>query len=79
MVGATIRGSTAALFCELLLGVHTRKAGIHFFASRAVTPDEAPNGFEKGAVFGQLAAVAARAQALRDWFKPFGHKHVGKP
>src|SRR5437016_1426111 len=33
----------------------------------------------KSAVPGELDAIAAQARALRDWFKPFVYKHMGRP
>ena len=35
--------------------------------------------FQKGAVPGELDAVAARARALREWFRSFVQKHRGQP
>jgi predicted RNA-binding Zn ribbon-like protein len=35
--------------------------------------------FRKRAVPGELDAIAAQARALRDWFKPFVYKHMGRP
>jgi predicted RNA-binding Zn ribbon-like protein len=37
------------------------------------------SALRKGAVPGELDAIAARARALRDWFKPFVYKHMGRP
>jgi len=42
-----------------------------------LVPESVLNGFRKGALPGQLDAVAAQARALRDWFKPFVYKHMG--
>ena len=42
-----------------------------------LVPDEVLNAFRKSALPGELDAVAAQARALRDWFKPFVHKHMG--
>jgi predicted RNA-binding Zn ribbon-like protein len=44
-----------------------------------LVPDEVLNTFRKSAVAGELDAIAAQARALRDWFKPFVHKHMGRP
>jgi predicted RNA-binding Zn ribbon-like protein len=41
--------------------------------------DDVLNALRKGAVPGELDAIAARARALRDWFKPFVYKHMGRP
>ena len=44
-----------------------------------LVPNSALNAFRKSALPGELDAVAAQARALRDWFKPFVYKHMGKP
>jgi predicted RNA-binding Zn ribbon-like protein len=44
-----------------------------------LVPNNVLNAFRKGALPGELDAVAAQARALRDWFKPFVYKHLGKP
>jgi predicted RNA-binding Zn ribbon-like protein len=44
-----------------------------------LVPDEVLNTFRKSAVAGELDAIAAQARALRDWFKPFVCKHMGRP
>jgi predicted RNA-binding Zn ribbon-like protein len=44
-----------------------------------LVPDEALNGFRKNALPGELDAIAAQARALRDWFKPFVYRHIGRP
>ncbi|TAI67388.1 ABATE domain-containing protein [Bradyrhizobium sp. Leo170] len=44
-----------------------------------LVPDEVLNAFRKSALPGELDAIAAQARALRDWFKPFVYKHMGKP
>jgi predicted RNA-binding Zn ribbon-like protein len=44
-----------------------------------LVPDEVLNAFRKNAVPGELDAIAAQARALRDWFKPFVYKHMGRP
>jgi predicted RNA-binding Zn ribbon-like protein len=46
--------------------------------ARAV-PDGVLEAFRKSAVLGELDAIAVRARALRDWFKPFVHNHMGRP
>jgi len=43
-----------------------------------LVPDYVLNAFRQSAVPGELDAVAAQARALRDWFKPFVYKHMGK-
>ena len=40
--------------------------------------DEVLDRLRKSAVPGELDAIAAQARALRDWFKPFVYKHMGK-
>src|ERR1700758_181769 len=44
-----------------------------------LVPDEVLDSMRKRADRGELDAVAAQARALRDWFKPFVYKHMGKP
>ena len=44
-----------------------------------LVPDNALNAFRKGALPGELDAIAAQARALRDWFKPFVYRHMGRP
>ncbi|MGO8921168.1 MAG: CGNR zinc finger domain-containing protein [Stellaceae bacterium] len=44
-----------------------------------LVPDAVLDAFRKGAVPGELDAIAAQARALRDWFKPFVYKHMGRP
>jgi predicted RNA-binding Zn ribbon-like protein len=44
-----------------------------------LVPDEALDAFRKRAIPGELDSIAARARALRDWFKPFVYKHMGRP
>jgi predicted RNA-binding Zn ribbon-like protein len=43
-----------------------------------MVPDEVLESFRKGALPGELDAIAAQARALRDWFKPFVYKHMGR-
>jgi predicted RNA-binding Zn ribbon-like protein len=44
-----------------------------------LVPDDVLSGYRKNAVPGELDAIAAQARALRDWFKPFVYKHLGRP
>ncbi|MGC1298244.1 MAG: ABATE domain-containing protein [Alloacidobacterium sp.] len=44
-----------------------------------LVPDDVLSAFRKGALPGQLDAIAAQARGLRDWFKPFVYKHMGRP
>jgi hypothetical protein len=41
--------------------------------------DDVLNSFRKSALPGELDAIAAQARGLRDWFKPFVYKHMGRP
>jgi predicted RNA-binding Zn ribbon-like protein len=43
-----------------------------------LVPDDVLDAFGKSAAPGELDAVAAQARALRDWFKPFVYRHMGK-
>jgi predicted RNA-binding Zn ribbon-like protein len=44
-----------------------------------LVPDDMLDALRERAVPGELDAIAARARALRDWFKPFVYKHMGRP
>jgi predicted RNA-binding Zn ribbon-like protein len=44
-----------------------------------LVPGEVLEAFRKGAVPGELDALAERARALRDWFKLFVYNHMGRP
>jgi predicted RNA-binding Zn ribbon-like protein len=44
-----------------------------------LVPEDVLDGLRKGAVPGELDAIATQARALRDWFKPFVYKHMGRP
>jgi predicted RNA-binding Zn ribbon-like protein len=44
-----------------------------------LVPDEVLDAFRTSDVPGELDGIAAQARALRDWFKPFVYKHVGRP
>src|SRR5215475_7261528 len=44
-----------------------------------LVPDDVLEAFRKNAVPGELDGIAARARALRDWFKPFVVRHMGRP
>jgi predicted RNA-binding Zn ribbon-like protein len=44
-----------------------------------LVPDNASDALRKRAVPGELDAIASQARALRDWFKLFVYKHMGKP
>jgi predicted RNA-binding Zn ribbon-like protein len=43
-----------------------------------LVPDDVLNAFQKRALPGELDATAAQARALRDWFKSFVYKHMGR-
>jgi len=43
-----------------------------------LVPDGVLSTFRKTAGPGELDAIAAQARALRDWFKPFVYKHMGR-
>jgi predicted RNA-binding Zn ribbon-like protein len=44
-----------------------------------LVPGDVLDGLRKSALPGELDAITAQARALRDWFKPFVYKHMGKP
>ena len=44
-----------------------------------LVPQDVLDGLRKSALPGELDAVAGQARALRDWFKAFVYKHMGKP
>jgi predicted RNA-binding Zn ribbon-like protein len=44
-----------------------------------LVPDDVLDAFRKSAVPGELDGIAAQARALRDWFKLFVYKHMGRP
>jgi predicted RNA-binding Zn ribbon-like protein len=44
-----------------------------------LVPADVLDGFRKKSLPGELDAIATQARALRDWFKPFVYKHMGKP
>jgi predicted RNA-binding Zn ribbon-like protein len=44
-----------------------------------LVPEAVLDRFRKDALPGELDAIAAQARGLRDWFKPFVHKHMGRP
>ncbi len=45
----------------------------------ALVPDEVLDAFRRNPVPGELDGIAAQARALRDWFKLFVYKHMGRP
>ncbi len=44
-----------------------------------LVPDDVRAALKSNAVPGELDAVAAQARALREWFREFVHRHLGKP
>jgi predicted RNA-binding Zn ribbon-like protein len=44
-----------------------------------LVPHDVLNAFRKSTLPGELDAIATQARALRDWFKPFVYKHMGRP
>ncbi len=44
-----------------------------------LVPDDVLEACRRNALPGQLDAIAAQARGLRDWFKPFVYKHMGRP
>ena len=44
-----------------------------------LVPRDALRAFRNSTVPGELDAIAGQARALRDWFRSFVHRHVGRP
>jgi predicted RNA-binding Zn ribbon-like protein len=44
-----------------------------------LVPEDVLDSLRKTAGRGELDAIAAQARALRDWFKPFVYKYMGRP
>lgn len=44
-----------------------------------LVPRDAVRAFRNSTVPGELDAIAGQARALRDWFRSFVHRHVGRP
>ena len=44
-----------------------------------LVPDGVLDAFRTNAVPGVLDGIAAQARGVRDWFKPFVYKHMGRP
>ena len=44
-----------------------------------LAPHDVLNAFRKSTLPGELDAIATQARALRDWFKPFVYKYMGRP
>jgi hypothetical protein len=52
---------------------------LSWLAAAGLIPPSVRAGFQKSAVPGELDAVAARARALREWFRSFVQKDKGSP
>jgi predicted RNA-binding Zn ribbon-like protein len=52
---------------------------VKWLMQAGMVPAEIPALLQKDAVPGELDAVAARARALREWFRDFVHRHKGAP
>jgi predicted RNA-binding Zn ribbon-like protein len=50
-----------------------------WLAQAGLVPADALNGLRARAAPGQLDKVAAKARALREWFRGFVRKHMGRP
>jgi hypothetical protein len=50
-----------------------------WLSQAGLVPRDVLHALRKNAVPGELDTVAAQARALRDWFKPFVYKHMGRP
>jgi predicted RNA-binding Zn ribbon-like protein len=52
---------------------------IAWLAQSGLVPEAVLDTFGNSVVPGELDGIAARARALRDWFKLFVYKHMGRP
>jgi hypothetical protein len=52
---------------------------LDWLKAAGLVPDDVREGFLKSAVPGELDGIAAQARALREWFREFVSKHMGKP
>jgi len=52
---------------------------IAWLRQAGLIPRDVLDALRKSSVPGELDTVAAQARALRDWFKPFVYKHMGRP
>jgi predicted RNA-binding Zn ribbon-like protein len=52
---------------------------LRWLAQAELVPAEALNEFKARAKPGELDKVADQARALREWFRRFVHKHMGRP
>jgi predicted RNA-binding Zn ribbon-like protein len=52
---------------------------LDWLKTAGLVPDDVREGFLKSAVPGELDGVAAQARAMREWFRAFVSKHMGKP
>jgi predicted RNA-binding Zn ribbon-like protein len=52
---------------------------LRWLKQAGLVPGDVLNAFRKDALPGELDGVGAQARALRDWFKPFVYKYMGRP
>jgi len=52
---------------------------LRWLAQAELVPADALDDFRARAMPGELDKVAAQARALREWFRRFVHKHMGRP
>ena len=52
---------------------------LRWLAQAELVPTDALKELKAGAMPGELNEVAKRARALREWFRRFVHKHMGRP
>jgi predicted RNA-binding Zn ribbon-like protein len=52
---------------------------IAWLRQAGLVPNDVLEACRRNALPGQLDAIAAQARGLRDWFKPFVYKHMGRP
>jgi predicted RNA-binding Zn ribbon-like protein len=52
---------------------------LKWLAQAKLVPADALNELKAGAMPGELDKVAEQARALREWFRRFVHKHMGRP
>jgi predicted RNA-binding Zn ribbon-like protein len=52
---------------------------LDWLSQAKLVPDDVRTALQSNAVPGELDAVAAQARALREWFREFIYRHLGKP
>ena len=52
---------------------------LDWLSQAKLVPDDVRSALQSNAVPGELDAVAAQARALREWFREFVYRHLGKP